>query len=359
VTEAPGDLQLSGAPAHTRTLDVALFQAQPGRLAARGLILDLRKRGLVPMAGDLQTAGVVHRMGVEAELDLEGPRIRAIRAEQPDVAFEPSEGTGGECCRDPVERIEGLAGTAIDATYARRLGAAIGGPRGCSHVLTLAQLLGSAVVTWLASERDAGGAPRERRPGERLFDRSLSVDGLETPDGRLQLALQLADLHLEPAPADAEPFDRLGRQHEIRLQAEVDLGAMKLVHVAGGERWDAARLGDGAPWQALDLAFLEGHGVMAGLARRLFEALGDAPERRPLLDALLNLAPSVIQCMPALTDYWRHWREARGSDATGRGDARPRAGDGPMGGMLDSCYMWRRDGALQRRLAASWPDAGD
>jgi hypothetical protein len=349
--EAP-EICVRGTPAHTRTLDVALFQAEPGRLAARGLILDLRKRGLVPMAGDVQAAGVIHRMSIEAALSLDGPTLESIRAEQPDVAFEPSPGTGGECCRDPVERIEALAGATLDADYARRLGGAIGGPRGCSHVLTLAQLLGSTALRALEADRQAFGAPAERRAGERLFDRSLSIDGVESPDGRLELALQLADLHLAPTPAEAEPLDRLCSQREIRIGAQVDLSVMQLVHIAAAERVDDAKTDGGAAWRPLDVGFLEGKSVLTGMARTLFGSLGEDPAQRPLLDALLNLAPAVIQCMPALTNYWQRWREAR---AAGGETGEPRGGNGPMGGMLDSCYMWRRDGALQRKLSGPAP----
>ena len=85
------------------------------------------------------------------------------------------------------------------------------------------------------------------------------------------------------------------------------------------------------------------------MARTLFATLGDAPAKRPLLDALLNLAPGVIQCMPALTNYWQRWRNARGSGDDASGDR------GPMGGMQDSCYMWRRDGALARKRVGALP----
>ena len=70
------------------------------------------------------------------------------------------------------------------------------------------------------------------------------------------------------------------------------------------------------------------------MAGALFERLGAEPDDRPLLDALLNLAPALIQCVPALLERWR---------ATPRAD-RPAMMAGE--GMADSCYMWRRDGAL-------------
>jgi hypothetical protein len=67
--------------------------------------------------------------------------LKDFVARRPAVAFEPSATTRGESCRDPVDRIRALAGTRLDDAFARRLGEEIGGPRGCSHVLTLAHLV--------------------------------------------------------------------------------------------------------------------------------------------------------------------------------------------------------------------------
>ena len=104
--------------------------------------------------------------------------------------------------------------------FATRLGAAIGGPLGCSHVLTLAQAA-SARPRELALDRRPR-APRRRparRPGERVFQRSLAIDGVAAPEGGLELVLQQADVHCAPAPADAQPLDRLARHHELRVHA--------------------------------------------------------------------------------------------------------------------------------------------
>src|SRR5207247_5505829 len=108
-----------------------------------------------------QTGGVIHDMRVRAEIALGPQRIAAISVEQANVAFEPSLATGGESCRDPRARIEALVGTPLDGESTRRLGAALGGPLGCSHVLTLAQLLLSTAQTGLALDRERfGGAAR-------------------------------------------------------------------------------------------------------------------------------------------------------------------------------------------------------
>ena len=83
------------------------------------------------------------------------------------------------------------------------------------------------------------------------------------------------------------------------------------------------------------------------MARTLFSKLSDTPEQRPLLDALLNLAPAVIQCIPALTSHWKRWREAARERSGGGGSPSMMAG----GGMTDSCYMWRRGGFMSGRMA--------
>src|SRR6516165_8511129 len=149
-------LDLRGHPLHTRSLSITLTQRADGRLDAHAELVDLRKRGFVPVAGDLQPSGVVHHMLLDGVVD---PRTRIlddIVARQPTVAFEPSAVTRGESCRDPVDRIRALAGTRLDDAFARRLGDEIGGPRGCSHVLTLAHLLASTITGVL--ERDGAAA---------------------------------------------------------------------------------------------------------------------------------------------------------------------------------------------------------
>jgi hypothetical protein len=75
--------------------------------------------------------------------------------------------------------------------------------------------------------------------------------------------------------------------------------------------------------------------VTAELFRRLGNAAGD----RPLLDALLMLAPALIQCVAANSEPFATLFRDNPSLVA-------------MGGLPDSCYMWRRDGALQRARPA-------
>lgn len=333
------ELDVAGHPTHSRAFTVELAQREDGRLDLQATILDLRKRGFVPVAGDLQGPGIVHHMQLAGIVDPAAPRLDALAATQPNVAFEPSAVTGGESCRDPIRRVEALAGVALDQDFARRAGAEIGGIRGCSHLLTLAQLAGSTIVWALAHDP----APGPRRPGERRFRRDLVIDGHEPAPGRLQLAVQLTDLHFAPAPAVATPMSRFGAERTLRLLADVGLGTFGVDAIVGAERYrDAATLD--APWtsRADALERVAGLHLGRGATAEIFRRFGAAGQDRPLLDALLMLAPAIIQCMAANSEAFAAWY---------RNDPSLIA----MGGMADSCYMWRSDGALQRRLEPSDP----
>jgi hypothetical protein len=54
-------LDACGDPIHTRSLGVGLSWRADGRLDLRGQLLDLRKRGCVPVAGGLQGSGLIHQ----------------------------------------------------------------------------------------------------------------------------------------------------------------------------------------------------------------------------------------------------------------------------------------------------------
>src|SRR5262245_63289842 len=203
-------LDLRGHPLHPRSLPITLTQRADGRLDAHAELVDLRKRGFVPVAGELQPSVVGHHMLPDGEIDPRAAVLDAIALRQPSVAFEATAVTGGESCRDPADRIQGLIGARLDETFASRLGAEIGGPRGCSHVLTLGHLLRSTVAWALALDRGGFGEQPGTGPGQRVLRRDVVVDGAESDDRNILLGLQLTELHYAPAPAIARPIDRFG-----------------------------------------------------------------------------------------------------------------------------------------------------
>ena len=322
-------------PLHTRALSVTLAAAPGGALAARASLLDVRKVGVVPVGGDLATPGIVHHMWLDALLDPVGPRVVSLAAQQPNVAFEPSDLTGGESCRDPAARLSALEGATLDAEFARRLSSAQGGARGCSHILTLAQVL-VAAVSWALGPGGVAAADPRRRAGERVFRRDILLDGARRPDGDLELVAQLTDLACAPAAEVVRPMDRFAGLHEVRVWAPVEVATLTFGDLRAVERRrDARALADTA-WgdRAARLAGLRGVSLFRGVSAAMMAQLGD-PADRALLDACLMLAPTFIQVCGAMSDAWLA-RAAAADSVIG------------MGGLPDSCYMWRRDGALDR-----------
>ena len=329
------DLCVRGHPLHSRSLSVTLSQRTDGRLDVFGEILDLRKRGFVPVAGDLQPSGIVHQMQLRGVVAPESARLESLSAAQPAVAFEPSALTQGECCRDPIERIQALVGAPLDRGFARRWLAEVGGPLGCSHILTLGQLLAST-TSW-ALERDRALQPGPRRAGERVYRRDLVIDGFAAPTGELELSLQLTDLHFASSPVLARPIDRLGAELEIRAMARIAMPGMALARIEAAERRRTrAELAD-ARWvdHGAALAPLLGQKLASGVGGALVRRFGEDPDARPLLDVLLNLTPGLYQCVAALSENWPALA-LQNPSAIG------------MGGIPDSCFMWRRGGALDR-----------
>ena len=332
----------SGHPLHTRTLTVDAFRTEAGRVRLEGVILDLRKCGFVPTGGELQTAGFIHPMPLSLELDASDARILEVRTAQPTVAFEATPFSGGDSCRDPAPRLSALVGQRLDAGFVRRLGAVFGGALGCSHLLTLAQLLGASAPRFLAAKLEA------RAPGDRIGKRTLFLDGFERSEGGLEIALQLSEFVSRPESEVRYPLDRLERQHELRLLAQLDRDVSRIEALAASERERDSTTLASAVWQSRSdvLPALVGAPALRGLAARVLALLGDEAANAPLRDALLNLAPGVIQCLAALS----HRLVSHFSGGSTAPSARiPR--ELSVGGYPDSCYMWRSDGPLARARA--------
>lgn len=334
-------LDAHGHPLHSRALSITLTQRDGARLDVAGSLLDLRKRGFVPVGGELQPSGIVHHMLLDGVVDPAARTLETLAARQPAVAFEASALTRGESCRDMGDRVGGLAGTPLDGNFARRLSEEIGGPRGCSHVLTLAQLLGSTAAWGLARDRELVGPAPSRPAGQRVFRRDVVVDGIEALDGTLLLALQLTDVHHAPTPEPCKPMDRFAGCLEVRALARFDMATFALDGLRIGER---RRWGSDldAPWRERDdvAATVGNLSLGRGVSANLFQRLGGAPVDQPILDALLMLAPALIQVFAALSDAWPALARESGWMVG-------------MGGRADSCWMWRRGGALE---AAKTPE---
>jgi hypothetical protein len=330
------DLPLTGTPLHTRALTLLVGELGSGSVRALGRVIDLRKTGFAPMWGDVQPAGLIHDMEIDAEVELATGTLERLATSQRRVAVEPAPITGGESCRDPAARLQALVGLRIDAGFTRALAEVQGGPRGCSHLLILFQLIADALPRALARERELRERGAVRRERESIFRRSLLVDGALRAPEALQLAVQLSDWHNAPDDGMRPPPERLVHVHELRVLAEVDLATAQLAEVRAAER-ERAETWPTKPWvdRSADARALVGQRILPGLGSFVLRRFGDAPGDRMLRHGLLHLAPGFVQCSALFAE-----RSASGGRA---GAALPSV---PVGGYADSCYMWRSDGPL-------------
>ena len=189
-------------------------------------------------------------------------------------------------------------------------------------------------VDW---ERAVAGGLAPRREGERLFKRTLVLDGLDAQGGAaMDVAVQLNDVHTRPYDAVAAPLDRFGRQHEVRIAARARLSDLAFESLRGLERVRVGTPLVAGGWEAIDaeLEAFVGAPAIYGLGALVRERYGSDPDREALRDTLLGVAPGLIQCMAA---YAGRMVEGDGS-----------MGEGPsilqLGGLPNSCYIWREGG---------------
>jgi len=329
------DLPVSGHPLHTRALTLVVSELGGGRVRVLGSVIDLRKSGFTPMFGDVQPAGLIHDMEIDARVELATGRLEQLATTQRRVAVEPAPITRGESCRDPAPRLQALVGRQIDGDFGRELAAVHGGPRGCSHLLILFQLIADALPGALERERELRRKGLVRREREGIFRRSLLFDGVLAAQPTLQLAVQLGDWHNAADDGERQPAERLVHVHEVRVLAELDLTTGRLARAQAAER-QRADTWTIPPWtdRSADASAIVGQPILPGLGSFVLRQFA-APDQRMLAHALLHLAPGFVQCTALFAE-----RTARGG-----GSARE-ALPFPTGGYTNSCYMWRAEGPL-------------
>ncbi len=342
---------LEGLPLHTRSLTVTISRESDSFWLARGDVIDLRKNGFVPSSYDIQPSGIVHSMSIELVFDPTSLRIERIAVDQPFVAVEPSEATGGECCRDPAPRLLDFKGDHLDAGFTKRLSAHFGGAQGCSHLLTLFQLMASTIPR--AARLENARITREQtnaRFGERFFRRSVFIDGHLRNDDRVDVAVQLADTHSRPLAPKEPPTKRLECSYEWKLLATVERTRFQIHRLLAAERERRFETLVSADWISHDalVSPLVDVPLIPGMAGRVFQLLADNSELEPLRDALLQFAPGFIQIVAALMkDHPRVRAQAEEGAPASPSDV------ASLGANSNSCYMWRQGSPISRSWSST------
>jgi DUF2889 family protein len=319
-------------PLHTRMISVRLIWGEAGRLRAAGRIFDLRKRGIVPLAGKLQGPGIVHDMAAQIDLDYPSLDIRGIAPSMSAFPFAPGPATRGEGCPDRLPDAQGLVGLSLRGDYGATLTQTVGGPRGCFHVFTLLRLIGPTVESVVAREQSRrsvnGTTPA---PGSPIFARSVIVDGFKGDGLSLTLRGTLFDLHYPPG-ADSLPLEE---ELEESLEASADVGveipAMLINASSGRVRRSGPGVGVVGRWESVDtVEQLTGRPMQRGYTAEVQRLFAQSVGLEPLQHLLFMMAPTMMQCFPSLLEEL---------------DVRPRRAESPHAA-VDSCHMWRADGPL-------------
>jgi hypothetical protein len=331
---------MSLIPLHTRMISLRLVWGMPGLVVADGRIFDLRKRGIVPMAGKLRGPGVVHDMAVRLELDYPDLRIRAVEASMSAFPFAGGPMTRGEGCPDRLADVQQLVGTSLREQYGAILMDAVGGPRGCFHVFTLLRLLGPT-VEW-AVEREQSRRPNQGcvAVGSPIFVRSVVVDGSKGEGLQIGLRGVLSDIHYPPG-ADALPLEEeLEESFEATADLETEIPSMAITAASARVRRSGPGVDAVGKWEPVGRAgAMVGHLILKGYTAEVQEIFAGSNGLEPLQHLLFMLAPALMQCMPSLVEEL---------------EVRPRRVESPHAA-IDSCHMWRADGPLVRQ--APWKAA--
>jgi hypothetical protein len=326
-------LDLDGEPIHVRAQSVHAVLRSDGLVEAHGSLLDLRTRGFLPVGGSMQGMGIIHHMELGWLLDPAARVVRQWTPSQPTVAFDASPETRGESCRDPIGAVATLADVPLGGPLSTALRDGAGGARGCSHLVTLGLFMDAAARAAFA-RRPPEPASVEPRP---LWRRDLVFDAHETAAGSVYVGVRQSDLDWNARGADALAPERFARHHELVARTDVDLWPGNVLATHGAERERTADAFAEATWRDRDalLAPLVGTGLARGAAGEITRRLGDAADVVCWRDALVMLPPALVQCRAAHPDAWHD-----------KVRATPRHPG--LTALPDSCWMWRRDGALER-----------
>jgi hypothetical protein len=211
-------------------------------------------------------------------------------------------------------------------------------------------MMADALPSALDREHAARGDDGARREvGERPFRRGAFIDGYEPEEGGVQLVAQLGDFYTRPGGAGLSPIARLAHQHDVRVQVTIESGTRQLRDLRVAERTRDGDTLHGAPWhdRLPELEGFEGAPIAPGMARRVLSTFGDESDRLELRDLLLQLAPGYVQVLAAISE--RLYGSSRRSADAGEGEGVSGGGVEMLGGMVDSCWMWRAGGPLTVR----------
>lgn len=322
---------MSLTPLHTRMISLRLVWGAPGSIIADGRIFDLRKRGIMPLAGRLRGPGVVHDMAVRLELLYPSLQIRSIQPTMSAFPFAASSVTRGEGCPDRLPDVQRLLGASLRQDWGTVLTREIGGPLGCFHIFTLLRVLAPTVEAVVDREQSLRPGHSGAVAGNPIFARSIVMDGMKGEGLKITLRGVLCDLYYRP-DANALPLeDEMEESFETTAELETELPSMAILAASGRVRRSGPDIDSMEAWAPVPrLGDLVGLTVVKGYTGEVQKIFAGSSGLQPVQHLLFMLAPTIQQCIPSMAEEL---------------ETRPRRVEGPHPA-TDSCHMFRANGPL-------------
>jgi len=129
-------MKKAGELAHTRKIDMAIFEADEDHIVVEGRLIDDREKDYFLISGEQRAAGELHNIVVRMLLKVPEMMIEDIEAEMDSVPRDE--------CHQTMESINSVKGLLIERGFVNSVYSLIGGTKGCSHIAHLITSMGPA-----------------------------------------------------------------------------------------------------------------------------------------------------------------------------------------------------------------------
>ena len=136
-----------GEPIHSRRIAVETYEYDKSAVLVEGRLTDNRFVNTYYFTGGTRPPGIVHDMIIRMVVRGPDPTIESIEVEMPGIPREE--------CIETQQSLAPIAGMKISPGFTERVKAAVGGAKGCTHLVALLLAMAPAALqgAWVAMAR--------------------------------------------------------------------------------------------------------------------------------------------------------------------------------------------------------------
>ncbi|HOD28851.1 MAG TPA: DUF2889 domain-containing protein [Syntrophales bacterium] len=155
--------QRTGEKVHSRTLEILTYPAGDRGILVTGELVEKRLRPYYGVSGEIRSPHTVHHMIIRMLIEGLTFAITEIEVEMP--------GVPRDACLETAQCLNRLVGMNIAAGFTLKAREAVGGRRGCTHLLALLTAMAPAAVQGFWVHHAA--QPMENDTSSRLMEQYL------------------------------------------------------------------------------------------------------------------------------------------------------------------------------------------